>query len=517
VSSVDTPLLAVESVTRRFPGVVALDNVSLDLLAGEVHVLLGENGAGKSTLIKILAGVQAPSSGSIRLDGREVHFRSAGEARDAGIRTVFQELSLVPTLTVAENLLLGRLPRTWGLVSMRKLRAAAGQALARIDANIPLDVVVSSLPRSSQQLIEIAKGLLGEARILILDEPTSSLGTRESEKLLGIVRKLRADGLGIIYITHRMHEIAAIGDRVTVLRDGAFIATVGAQLEHEKLVELMTGRPVEKLFPRSERSVGETLFSLDDVVSSQLANVDLEVRAGEIVGVAGLLGSGKSSVGRVAFGLEKLVSGNIRLAGSAYRPRGPRNAIARGLMYYPADRKVDGLVLVRPLLENLSLGSLIDVGLARFGLINRRAESLSASGLVDALDIRPAHLWRRAELLSGGNQQKAVLSRGLLRDCAVHVFDDPTVGIDVGAKVDVYRLLDRLACEGKALVLISSDLGEVIGMCDRTYVMHEGRIVGELSRAETSEEALVSHFFGKSKAEQHDSASPVLVLGGTES
>nr|WP_240940145.1 sugar ABC transporter ATP-binding protein [Planosporangium flavigriseum] len=490
-------MLRVESLTKQFPGVLALDNVSLDVDAGEVHVLLGENGAGKSTLIKMLAGLYLPSSGRILLGGEEMSFAAPRDARAAGISTVFQELSLVPTLTVAENLFLGRLPSARGIVARRRLRDMARAALDRIGADIPLGAKVSSLPRSAQQLVEIAKGLLGEARLLILDEPTASLGDRESERLLELVRTLSGQGLGIIYITHRMREISQIGHRVTVLRDGRLIDTVPADTGEDRLVELMTGRALEDLYPSLPRTPGAELLTLHDVTGPELHGISLSVRAGEIVGVAGLLGSGKSSVGRTCFGLDPLHSGRIEVQGKPLKQLAPAAAITRGIVYYPSDRRHQGLALCRPLFANITLGSLRHAKASTFGLVNRRRERSVATSYVERLSIRPGDIGRRTELFSGGNQQKAVLARGLIHGTQVHIFDEPTVGIDVSAKADVYRVMSELAAAGKAVLLISSDLPEVLGMSDRVYVLHEGHVVSHLTGDEITESAVLSTFFGE--------------------
>ena len=493
----DAPLLEVDSVTRRFPGVVALEDVSLQVAPGEVHVLLGENGAGKSTLIKILAGVQPPSSGRILLGGREVQFGSPRDAREAGVSTVFQELSLVPTLTVAENLFLGRLPTRLGLVDRRRLPRLAREALARVGADVPLHARAGSLPRSSQQLVEIAKGLIGEARLLILDEPTASLGDKESDHLLGLVQQLSSEGLGVIYITHRLREIAKVGHRVTVLRDGRRVGGVGPDEIHDndRLVELMTGRTPENLYPRSPRIRGLERLQVTELRSREVHGVDLHVRAGEIVGIAGLLGSGKSSLGQTCFGLEKQLGGAVVVDGRELRRPSPQTALQRGLVYYPADRRHQGLALCRPLYANITLGSQKASGVGRWGLVDRRRELHVAQEHVRRMQIRPGDVNRRTELLSGGNQQKAVLARGLLHDAAVHIFDEPTVGIDVNAKADVYRVMDDLAAAGKAVVLISSDLPEILGMADRVYVMHEGLVSAHLQGEDITESAVLAHFF----------------------
>lgn len=493
-----TPTLRVEKLSKQFPGVLALDAVSLEVQPGEVHVLLGENGAGKSTLIKILSGVYTPTSGGVVLDGVRASFRSPREAQEAGVRTVFQELSLVPTLTVAENLFLGALPGKAGFYSRSKLPAMARAALDRVDVDIPLHAVVGSLPRSSQQLVEIAKGLLGKARLLILDEPTSSLGEHESERLLAIVKRVAEQGVAVIYITHRLREIAQVGHRVTVLRDGQRVGSVGPGDigDSDHLVELMTGRRPDTLYPRSPREPGADTLVLRSVSSADLHGVDLVARRGEIVGIAGLLGSGKSSVGRVCVGLDRRVAGDVVVNGRSIRNPTPHSSIRHGVVYYPPDRRRQGLSLLRPLYANITLGSLASAKAAVAGLfVNRRRELQVSREHVERVNIRPADVHRRTELFSGGNQQKAMLARGILHDADVHIFDEPTVGIDVNAKADVYRIMNDLATSGKAVVLVSSDLPEVLGMADRVYVMHEGRVSAHLVGEEITERGVLEHFF----------------------
>ncbi|KWX68622.1 sugar ABC transporter ATP-binding protein [Mycobacterium sp. NAZ190054] len=499
------PLLEVRQLGRKFPGVVALDGVDLTVEAGEVHVLLGENGAGKSTLIKILAGVQPPSTGQILLDGTPVSLSSPRAAHDVGISTVFQELSLVPSLTVAENLLLGRLPTRSGIVNRSRIPDLARDALARIGADIPLGARADSLTRSAQQLVEIAKGLMGSARLLILDEPTASLGEQESEHLLALVQSLAEQGIGIIYITHRLKEIARIGHRVTVLRDGRRVGGVGPDEigDSDRLVELMTGRRPENLYPRSPRQPGAELLTIESLSADELVDTSMSFRAGEIVGIAGLLGSGKSALGRACFGLNRVDSGRISVRQKALSKLNPTKAIRHGIVYYPSDRKHQGLALNQPLSTNITLGSLRAAGVARWGFLNRRRERELARRHVERMSIRPAETDRRTDLYSGGNQQKAVLARGLLHHADIHIFDEPTVGIDVNAKIDVYRVMDDLAAAGKAVVLISSDLPEVLGMSDRVYVMHEGRVSAHLEGEQIDENTVLTAFFSSPELENN--------------
>jgi ribose transport system ATP-binding protein len=490
-------VLRLESVSKRFPGVLALDDVSLDLRAGEVHVLLGENGAGKSTLIKVVAGVYRHTGGRVFIAGREVRHSSPREARSAGVSTVFQELSLVPTLTVEENLFLGKLPGRAGFLSRRAMRREAAEALRRIGVSIPLKARAGSLPRSSQQLVEIAKALIDDARIVIFDEPTASLGDRESDRLLDVIRALARSGIAIIYITHRMREVRDLGDRVTVLRDGRLVATLNAdEANEERLVQMMTGRQVNALYPGIPPQPGPVRLELTNISGPGLHDVSVKARAGEIVGLAGLLGSGKSTVGRACFGLSPVSAGSITVDGKVLRDPSPLRSLRQGVVYYPPDRRREGLALCRSMMENLTLGSLRKAGAQSSGFIRRRYERELTMKSVSRLDIRPAHLGRRMQLFSGGNQQKVLLARGLTRDAAVHIFDEPTVGIDVGAKADVYQVLQQLCESGRAVIVISSDLPEILGLCHRVYVMHEGRIAGELTGEAVTESNVLARFFG---------------------
>lgn len=491
------PLLRVESLGKTFPGVVALDGVDLTVEPGEVHILLGENGAGKSTLIKILAGVQSPSSGRLLLDGEPVELNSPRAAQEAGISTVFQELSLVPCLTVAENLFLGRLPSRNGIVHRSRIPHLAHDALAKIGADIPLTARADTLPRSAQQLVEIAKGLMGSARLLILDEPTASLGEQESDQLLSLVETLARSGIGIIYITHRLKEIAKIGHRVTVLRDGRRVGGVGPEEigDSDRLVELMTGRQPENLYPRSFRQPGSELLTIESLSASEVAGASMQFRAGEIVGIAGLLGSGKSALGRACFGLNQIVGGTVAVRHKPLSNLTPHKAIRNGVVYYPSDRKRQGLALNQPLSTNITLGSLSSAGVARWGFLGRQRERVLSRRHVERMKIRPPLTGRRTDLFSGGNQQKAVLARGLLHRADIHIFDEPTVGIDVNAKIDVYRVMDELAAAGNAVVLISSALPEVLGMSDRVYVMHEGRVSAHFEGTEINENSVLTAFF----------------------
>jgi ribose transport system ATP-binding protein len=493
-------IVSIRNLSKKFPGVMALSGVSFDVTRGEIHALMGENGAGKSTLIKILCGVHKATSGSVMLDGVETVFDRPQDAEDAGIRTVFQELNIVPQLSVAENICLGSLPRKAGLVDRRMMLERAATALSNLGADLPLEARAGDLPRSSQQLIEIAKALMGEARILILDEPTASLGESESRQLLKIVTGLASRGVAILYVTHRMHEVDAIADRVSVLRDGKFIETLTAPLDEAVVVEKMIGRPASSLYKHSSRDPGRELLAVQGLGSATLREASISVRAGEVVGVAGLLGCGKSDLARACFGLQPIHSGVIELDGERIVKPSPAAMLERGLVYYPSDRRAEGLVLNRPLLESMTMGSHRPAGITRRGFLNIQKEATLAQSIAEELDLRPMQLTRISASFSGGNQQKAVLARGRLRPAKVHLFDEPTVGIDVGAKADVYRLIDDYADEGQGVVVISSDLTEIIGISDRVYVMREGRIAAHLAGSDITEENIARSFFAPAPA-----------------
>jgi ribose transport system ATP-binding protein len=494
------PMVSIRNVSKKFPGVTALSDVSFEIRRGEIHALMGENGAGKSTLIKILCGVQKATTGSVSLDGVETVFDLPQDAENAGVRTVFQELNIVPQLSVAENISLGALPLRAGLVDRKKMLERAADALAKLGTELPLEARAGDLPRSSQQLMEIARALMGQARLLILDEPTASLGETESRQLLKIVTGLARKGVAILYVTHRMHEVEAIADRVSVLRDGKFIETLSAPMEEAVIVERMIGRPVSSLYQHSSRDPGRELLTVSGLSSTTLRDVSMSVRAGEVVGIAGLLGCGKSDLARACFGLHPVQAGGIELDGETITKPSPAAMLERGLVYYPSDRRTEGLVLGRPLFESMTMGSHRPAQITRKGFLRLQKESELAHSIAEELDLRPMQLDRASGKFSGGNQQKAVLARGRLRSAKIHLFDEPTVGIDVGAKADVYRLIDNYADAGHGVVVISSDLTEIIGISDRVYVMREGRIAAHLAGSDITEENIARSFFAAAPA-----------------
>ena len=497
------PMLEMRGITKRFPGVLALEAVDFDLRPGEVHVLFGENGAGKSTLINIIAGSFAPDAGTLTYRGQDLRHLTPHRARSIGISPVFQEFSLVRALTIEENLSLGREPSRFGFLRTGEMRRRARRVLDELGFELDPRARVGDLSRAHQQMVEIAKALLTDVKVLILDEPTASLTERETERLFALVDRLRADGVGIVYVSHRMREIKQLADRITVLRDGRLVATRDADgVGEAELVELMTGRRIDVLFPPVVPRPGRTTVRAEGLTlaGGTLREVDFEARAGEITGVAGLVGCGKSELIRALFGLEPIEAGRIEVGGEAYPRPTPAASLARGLCYFPADRVAEGLALARPVRENVSLTALRLPALSRMRVLKRAAERQAVRGVVDRLALRPPEIERSVGDLSGGNRQKVMLGRGLMRDVDVFLFDEPTVGIDVGAKVEVYQFMKRLVEQGATIVLVSSELPEVLNLASRVFVMHQGRMVAELEGDAISEQNVLAHFFATAGA-----------------
>jgi ribose transport system ATP-binding protein len=496
--SVDTehePVLQVSGLSKAYGGARALDDVSFDLRAGEIHALLGENGAGKSTLIKSISGSVRPDAGSIRIGGEVAASLTPSAATLLGVGTVFQELSLVPQLTIAQNIYLGQEPTRGVLLDKRTMVSGARDALGRIGVDLDPRRKVAGLSRAQMQLVEIARVLHRESRVLILDEPTASLSSGEADRLFAILRQLRDQGIGVIYISHRLAEVKQLADRITVLRDGKFIATLDrVDVADDELVRLMAGRSLDQMFATVRREPGEIRLQVSGLCGPSLHDIAISARAGEIVGIAGLVGSGKSEIGRACFGLEPISSGSVEVDGQVLGKLTPASVMRRGLIYYPSDRHAEGLVRTASLGENITLAPVATGMMSRLGLVSRRAGTARQQQAIESLGIK-GRADRSIMELSGGNQQKALLARSFARDFAVHVFDEPTVGIDVGAKADVYAHMRTLCEDGAAVVMISSDTEEVLGMCHRTYIIREGRLVAELSGDDLTESNVVSAFF----------------------
>ncbi|ARP73791.1 sugar ABC transporter ATP-binding protein [Streptomyces pluripotens] len=484
-------LLRIEGIGKTFPGVVALDGVDFDLRRGEVHVLLGENGAGKSTLIKMLSGAYRPDSGRIFAGGQAVRIHGAQDAERLGIATIYQEFNLVPDLTVAENIFLGRQPRRFGLIDRKRMEADAARLLDRVGIRVSPRARVRELGIARLQMVEIAKALNLEARVLIMDEPTAVLTSEEVEKLFQIVRRLREEGVGIIFITHHLEEIAALGDRVTVLRDGRSVGQVPASTPQNELVRLMVGRSIEQQYPRESAGPGAPLLSVSGLTRDGVFhNVGFEVRAGEVVGIAGLVGAGRTEVARAIFGADPYDAGTVEVAGRRLPRHDVNAATAAGIGLVPEDRKGQGLVLDASVQENLGLVTLRAA--SRVGWVDRRAQRTAAARIAGQLGVRMAGLGQHVRTLSGGNQQKVVIGKWLLADTKVLILDEPTRGIDVAAKVEIYQLINELTAAGQAVLMISSDLPEVLGMSDRVLVMNQGRIAGELPAHEATQDTVMA-------------------------
>ena len=486
-------------IGKRFPGVVALDAVDFEVYPGETVALAGENGAGKSTLMKILGGVYEPDEGEIFVDGKPVSIRGVADAGACGIGFVHQELNVLDNLTVAENVYLGREPRQFGfLVDRRKINADAEIYLKRLGLNISPKTPLGELSIAEQQMIEIAKALSLNARIVIMDEPTSSLTLTETEKLLEVIKDLRAQGVSIIYISHRLGEIKEIADRVVVLRDGRNAGALArGEISHDAIVKLMVGRDINRFHkPKSEQQT-EPFARIEDLRTRRYPNraISFSVHKGEILGFAGLVGAGRSEAAQAIFGVDAPLAGTISLDGVTTGVNSPRDAISRGIYLIPEDRRHSGLILDVPIRENITLPALSRYSSG--GLINREAENKTAKEMCEKLNVKTPSVETKAANLSGGNQQKVVLAKWLSLNPRLLIFDEPTRGIDVGAKAEIYQLMRGLAANGVAIIMISSDMEEVLGESDRIAVMHEGAITGILDREEASEEAIMKLAVGQ--------------------
>ena len=474
-------LLEIREIDKSFPGVQALKGVDLDLYSGEVLALLGENGAGKSTLIKILGGAHAPTAGNVLVGGREVDLSTPHASQAAGIGIIYQEFNLVPHLSARENIFLGQESGRGGFIDTGEERRKASDLFRRLGTPIDPEQRCSDMTVAQQQVVEIAKALSQDARILVMDEPSATLTPQEVERLLKIVRELRTQGLGIIYISHRLEEVYEISDRIMVLRDGGHVATrPTGELGREALIELMVGRKLENEFPSHEPRIGDERLEVRGLSrGTAVRDISFSARAGEILALTGLVGAGRTETVRLLFGADQPDSGSISLDGEALHFSNPRQAIRAGIGLLTEDRKGQGLVLMHSVRENFGLPNLEEF--SRWGMVDRDNEQTSFSSFVDSLRIKVPHQDELARNLSGGNQQKVVLAKWLQRNCEVIIFDEPTRGIDVGSKYEIYLLIQELAAQGKVIIMISSELPEVLGLADRVLVMHEGRITGEIT------------------------------------
>ena len=491
-------LLRLTGISKSFAGVHALRGVSFDLRAGEVHALVGENGAGKSTLIKVVTGAHEPDEGTIEVQGRVVEENDPVRSRALGITAIYQQPALFPDLTVAENIAIGLEPGgAWRRIRWGERRARARRLLGRIGAEIDPGAAVRRLSMPDQQLVEIARALGADARILIMDEPTASLGDREVENLFRVVRELKAQGVGTIYISHRLEELPQVADRVTALRDGEVVGTRRMdEVDRGELIRMMVGRELSAVFPKVAVKAGEVALEVDGLSCRRggVRDVSLEVRAGEILGLAGLVGAGRTELARVLFGLTPADAGEIRVRGRRVAIDSPGRAVGLGIAYVPEDRRHHGVVLEMPVAANATLATLR--GISRLGLIDFAGERAIASDFVRRLDIKAASIETPVGELSGGNQQKVSLARWLATEPVVLLLDEPTQGVDVGAKAEIHRLMGELAGRGLAILMISSELPEILGMSDRIAVMHGGTVVGTMDRATATQEVILGLALG---------------------
>ncbi len=503
------PLLQMLDIDKQFPGVRALDDVRVEVRAGECLALVGENGAGKSTLMKILSGVYPADSGRILIDGQEVHPQNPHHAQSLGISIIYQEFNLFPNLSVEENILIGREPNRAGFVKRRTLRNDALTFLAQLGVDLDPRATVRNLSVAQQQMVEIAKALSLNARIVIMDEPTSALTENETNALFRIIQGLKDQHIGVVFVSHRLEEVVAICDRITVLRDGRNAGDLmTSEATPEQVVHLMVGRPLEELYAGSASpEVGQVVLSVcglssggtaKDASKVVLESIDLDLRAGEILGISGLVGSGRTELARAIFGADAIDEGQILMDGQPVRIRNPRDAIARGIALAPEDRKLQALVLLLSVRENIGLPILSR--LSRFGIVRRSEERRLTERFIEALGVRTPSQTQKVMNLSGGNQQKVVLAKWLACEPKVLIVDEPTRGIDIGAKAEVHALLRELADSGVAIMMISSELPEILRMSDRIVVMREGEVAGELQRSEATQERIMQLSTGVSRA-----------------
>jgi len=488
--------LEMRNIRKVFPGVVALDNVDFEL-GEEVHILLGENGAGKSTLVKILSGAYQKTGGQIFLDGKEIEIKNPKHAQDLGIGIIYQEFNLVPHLSAAENIFLGREPSLIpGVLNLKKLYASAQQILNDLGVDIDARTPVKELGVAQQQMVEVAKALSLDAKILIMDEPTSALTEQEIEKLFATIRRLLKKGVSIIYISHRLEELFEIGDRVTILRDGKHIGTFPIKdISKPELIRMMVNRELTEQFPKQKATIGDEILCLQNVNrDGVLRDINFSLYRGEILGISGLLGSGRTELARAIFGADRIDSGNVYVKGKPVKIRGPRGAINLDIGFLTEDRKSQGLVLNLSVKENICLPS-VD-RFSKMGIVNRKQELEATEHYIKELRIKTPGMFQKVVNLSGGNQQKVIISKWLCTEVDILIFDEPTRGIDVGSKVEIYELMNQLTASGVAIIMISSELPEILGMSDRILVMHQGKITGDFSAEEATQEKILHKALG---------------------
>ena len=485
-------ILEIKGITKRFPGVTALDHISFPIQRGHVHALVGENGAGKSTLIKILAGIYHPEEGSLLLDGKEVFFKTPMESQAAGIRVVHQELKLVSTLTVAENIFLGRLMYKGRLVDWQGMYKKAQELLDSTGVAIKADEVVSNLSVAQQQIVEICKAINGQCKIIVLDEPTATITVREQEILFDIVRKLKSQGVTIIYISHRLEEIFDLADEVTVLRDGQHVKTQPvSEIDRSQLIAQMVGRKLTNEYPKEIVPIGDVALEAKGITTRALLHdISIKVHKGEIVGLAGLVGAGRTEVARAILGIDKMDAGEVYLYGKKVEIHNLREAINDGIGYVPENRRDQGLLPIMSVKNNITIVNL--KAAIKNGLISSSLEQKYADEYIEKLSISTPTPETEIQYLSGGNQQKVIIARWMMQNSDIIILDEPTRGVDVGAKAEIYELITEMVKAGKAVIMISSELPEILGMSDRIYIMHDGFLAGEMDREEATQEGIMA-------------------------
>jgi ABC-type sugar transport system ATPase subunit len=484
-------ILSVKNITKNYPGVVAVDNVCIDFFQGEIHAIMGENGAGKSTLIKIIAGAEIPDQGIIEVNGQVFEKMRTRLSRDMGIAIIYQELMMIPELSVAENVFLGSPPGKMGMVSHKEIVRKAAEIFAELGINIDPRERVKRLSVAYRQMVEIARALSRNAKILIMDEPSASLTEEEVEMMLKLVFKLRENGVTILYISHRLDEVFRVSDRISVLRDGIYITTLETKkTNREELIQYMVGRNLEESFSVRTSSIGETALEVKNFRGNGVYDISFSVRKGEVLGIGGLVGAGRTELAQLIFGVVPVEKGELYLGGKRVLIHSPGDAVKHGIALIPEDRKQQGLLLETSVLENIGLPLLKK--LSKFMFVNYQAINKQSVKQKEALNIKTPSLLQAAKNLSGGNQQKVVLAKWLAAECDYLIFDEPTRGIDVGAKQEIYKLINQLATEGKCIIMISSELEELIGISDRIIVLCEGWMTGELDKSQFNQQTILT-------------------------
>jgi ribose transport system ATP-binding protein len=492
----NSPIVEMSNISKSFPGVCALKNVNFAVNKGEVHALVGENGAGKSTLIKILGGIYRKDSGQIKLRGSPVEISSPQHAIENGISVIHQELMLVPEMTIAQNIFLGRCPSRWGVLECNKMNARADELLNRFDLKVDAKTPVKRLGIGQQQMVEIVKAVSLNASVLVMDEPTAPLTDNEIVQLFSLIQKLKLEGVSIIYISHRLEEVFQIADRVTVLRDGSTIATMDIeQADAANIIRLMVGREIGELFVKENIPTDEEILRTENLSSKKVSNISFHINKGEIIGVAGLIGSGRTELAQAIFGVDQLTSGCVYIKGERVRIRSPQEAISNGIYYLSEDRKHLGIIPEMSVESNISIAVLPKCSTGF--VVRKKAKRTLGETYQKKLSIKSSSMHVPVKSLSGGNQQKVLIARGLATSVPVLIFDEPTRGIDVGAKHEIYSIMSKLAQQGYAIIMISSELREIIAMSDRILVMHAGEIAGEITPKDATQENILNLAMGK--------------------